>query len=74
MALIGHPSTKAVRVDREDRLVVETQDVRGFYIALPQLARKANVRLFDVQRGRRIAGLGLLLPGGGLNGHARSGE
>ena len=48
MALIGHPSTKAVRVDREDRLVVETQDVRGFYIALPQLARKANVRLFDV--------------------------
>ena len=48
MALIGPPSTKAVRVDREDRLVVETQDVRGFYIALPQLARKANVRLFDI--------------------------
>jgi hypothetical protein len=22
--------------------------VRGFYIALPQLARKANVRLFDI--------------------------
>lgn len=48
MALIGHPSTKAVRIDREDRLVVETQDVRGFYIALPQLAQKANVRLLDV--------------------------
>jgi ABC-2 type transport system ATP-binding protein len=48
MALIGHPSTKSVRIDREDRLVVETQDVRGFYIALPQLARKANVRLIDV--------------------------
>jgi ABC-2 type transport system ATP-binding protein len=48
MTLIGHPSTKAVRVDREDRLVVETQDVRSFYIALPQLAKKADVRLFDV--------------------------
>jgi ABC-2 type transport system ATP-binding protein len=48
MALIGHPSTKAVRVDREDRLIVETQDVRSFYIALPQLARKAEVHLFDV--------------------------
>jgi len=48
MTLIGHPSTKAVRIDREDRLIVETQDVRSFYIALPQLARKANVRLFDV--------------------------
>jgi ABC-2 type transport system ATP-binding protein len=48
MALIGHPSTKGVRIDREDRVVVETQDVRGFYIALPQLAQKANVRLFDV--------------------------
>jgi ABC-2 type transport system ATP-binding protein len=48
MALIGHPSTKGVRIDREDRVVVETQDVRGFYIALPQLAQKANVRLLDV--------------------------
>jgi ABC-2 type transport system ATP-binding protein len=48
MALIGHPSTKGVRIDREDRVVVETQDVRGFYIALPQLAQKADVRLFDV--------------------------
>jgi ABC-2 type transport system ATP-binding protein len=48
MTLIGHPSTKAVRVDREDRLVVETQDVRSFYIALPQLAKKADVHLFDV--------------------------
>jgi hypothetical protein len=28
--------------------VVETQDVRGFYIALPQLAQKSNVRLLDV--------------------------
>ena len=48
MALIGHPSTKGVRIDREDRLVVETQDVRGFYIALPKLAKKASVRLLDV--------------------------
>jgi ABC-2 type transport system ATP-binding protein len=48
MALIGHPSTKGVRIDREDRVIVETQDVRGFYIALPQLAQKANVHLLEV--------------------------
>ncbi|MDQ2681975.1 MAG: ABC transporter ATP-binding protein [Chloroflexota bacterium] len=48
MALIGHPSTKGVRIDREDRVVVETQDVRGFSVALPKLAQKANVHLLDV--------------------------
>ena len=48
MALIGHPSTKGVRIDREDRVIVETHDVRGFYIALPQLAQKANVHLLEV--------------------------
>ena len=48
MALIGHPSTKAVRLGPDDRLVVETQDVRGFYVALPHLARQASVRLLDV--------------------------
>lgn len=48
MALIGHPSTKAVRMDRDDRVIVETQDVRGFSVALPNLARKANCQLLDV--------------------------
>lgn len=48
MALIGHQSTKSVRIDRDDRLVVETQDVRGFSLALPKLAQKANVQLLDV--------------------------
>jgi ABC-2 type transport system ATP-binding protein len=48
MALIGDPSTKSVRMDREDRVVVETIDVRGFYRALPVLARKSNIRLLDI--------------------------
>jgi ABC-2 type transport system ATP-binding protein len=48
MALIGHPSTKGVTIDRDDRVLVETIDVRGFYRALPELARKSNIRLFDV--------------------------
>jgi ABC-2 type transport system ATP-binding protein len=48
MALIGHPTTKAVRIGKDDRLIVETDDVRGFALALPQLAKKADVRLLDV--------------------------
>ena len=48
MALIGHPSTKGVTIDKDDRVLVETIDVRGFYRALPELARKSNIRLFDV--------------------------
>lgn len=49
MALIGHPATRSVRVDTESRVVAETNDVRGFYHALPLLAKRANVRLFEVQ-------------------------
>ncbi|MCC6791196.1 MAG: ABC transporter ATP-binding protein [Thermomicrobiales bacterium] len=49
MALIGHPATRSIRVDGENRIVAETNDVRGFYRALPQLAKKADVRLFEVQ-------------------------
>jgi ABC-2 type transport system ATP-binding protein len=48
VALIGHPSTRSVRVDGDARIVVETNDVRGFYRALPQQAKRANVRLFEV--------------------------
>ena len=45
VALIGHEATRSVRMDREDRLVAETVDVRAFYKALPALAKRANVRL-----------------------------
>jgi ABC-2 type transport system ATP-binding protein len=50
-ALIGHPTTKGVRVERDGRLTVDTQDVRGFARALPKLAQKAQVSLFDVGAG-----------------------
>jgi ABC-2 type transport system ATP-binding protein len=48
MALIGHPSTKGVRIDKDDRVIVETADVRNFSIALPKLAQRANCQLQDV--------------------------
>ncbi len=74
MALIGHPSTKAVRIDRDDRVVVETQDVRGFSLALPKLAQKGECAVTGCERGRRIACLGLLLSGGGLRWVRWAGE
>lgn len=49
VALIGHPATRSIRVDDENRIVAETADVRGFYRALPALAKRANVRLLEVQ-------------------------
>ncbi|HQY31600.1 MAG TPA: ABC transporter ATP-binding protein [Thermomicrobiales bacterium] len=48
MALIGHPSTKGVTMDRDNRVIVETLDVREFYRALPVLAAKSNVHLYDI--------------------------
>jgi ABC-2 type transport system ATP-binding protein len=49
VALIGHPATRSIRVDDENRIVAETHDPRAFYRALPQLAQRAEVRLFEVQ-------------------------
>jgi ABC-2 type transport system ATP-binding protein len=49
VALIGHPATDSVRIDAESRLVAETRDVRAFYRALPVLAKRADVRLLEVQ-------------------------
>jgi ABC-2 type transport system ATP-binding protein len=51
VALIGHPATRSIRIDPKDRIVAETNDVRGFYRALPALAKRANVRLYEVQAG-----------------------
>jgi ABC-2 type transport system ATP-binding protein len=48
VALIGHPATRSIRVDGDSRIVAETNDVRGFYRSLPALARRANVRLYEV--------------------------
>ena len=51
VALIGHSATRSIKVEGESRIVAETSDARGFYAALPGLAREANVRLLEVQAG-----------------------
>jgi ABC-2 type transport system ATP-binding protein len=51
VTLIGHPATRSIKVESGSRLLAETSDARGFYKALPGLARQANVRLLEVQAG-----------------------
>jgi ABC-2 type transport system ATP-binding protein len=49
VALIGHPATRSIEVDGDNRIVAETHDPRAFYRALPALAKRADVRLYEVQ-------------------------
>jgi ABC-2 type transport system ATP-binding protein len=49
VALIGHPATSSIRVDDDSRIIAETHDPRAFYHALPALAKRADVRLYEVQ-------------------------
>jgi ABC-2 type transport system ATP-binding protein len=49
VALIGHAATRSITVDAENRIVAETHDPRAFYRALPALAKRAEVRLYEVQ-------------------------
>jgi ABC-2 type transport system ATP-binding protein len=48
-ALINHPATRSIRIDRDGKIVAETNDVRAFYRELPRLAQRSNVRLYEVQ-------------------------
>ena len=48
-ALIADPSTRSVRLDGAGRLVAETNDVRAFYRAVPVVAQREGIRLFEVQ-------------------------
>jgi ABC-2 type transport system ATP-binding protein len=48
-ALIGDPATRSVRVDGDGRLIAETDNVRAFYRAVPVLARREGVRLYELQ-------------------------
>jgi ABC-2 type transport system ATP-binding protein len=48
-ALISEPATRAVRLGGDGRLIAETNDVRAFYRAVPVVARREGVRLFEVQ-------------------------
>lgn len=47
-ALINSKTVRGVRIDEQDRVIADTQDVRTFYRLVPQLAKQANVRLFEV--------------------------
>lgn len=47
--LITQPSVRRLGLDRQDRLLVETNDVRTFFQMVPLAAQHANVRLFEMQ-------------------------
>lgn len=47
-ALVLDPITRLVRLTGEDRLVVETDDVRRFGIVVPEIARRAEVTIFEL--------------------------
>jgi ABC-2 type transport system ATP-binding protein len=49
VALIGNPATDSIKIDNENRVIAETHDPRAFYRALPALAKRADVRLLEVQ-------------------------
>ena len=48
-ALIGVPAIRAVRMDGNQRLVAETNDVRAFARAVSAVARREQIRLYEVQ-------------------------
>lgn len=48
-ALIGEPMVRAVRLDRQNRLLVQTNDVRAFYQTVPIAAQRTSVRLYELQ-------------------------
>lgn len=47
--LVTQPAVRGLKIDRDDRLVVETNDVRTFYQMVPSAAQHANVRLYEMQ-------------------------
>ena len=48
-ALIADPATHGIRYEGDGVIVAETSDVRAFYRAIPVVARREGVRLFEVQ-------------------------
>jgi ABC-2 type transport system ATP-binding protein len=48
-SLVAQPITRSVKVDSDERLFAETGDVRAFYAAVPQLAKAASIRIFEIQ-------------------------
>lgn len=47
--LVTQPAVRGLKIDRDGRLVVETNDVRTFYQMVPSAAQHANVRLYEMQ-------------------------
>ncbi|MDQ4044005.1 MAG: ABC transporter ATP-binding protein [Chloroflexota bacterium] len=47
--LIGSEAVRAVRIDEQERILADTRDVRAFYKAVPALAQRAGVRLYEIQ-------------------------
>jgi ABC-2 type transport system ATP-binding protein len=47
--LIRMPSVTSVSIDKHDRVIAETNDVRAFYRHVPVAAQKQDVRLFEIQ-------------------------
>lgn len=47
--LIRMPSVTSVTIDKLDRVVAETNDVRAFYKHVPLAAQQQKVRLFEIQ-------------------------
>lgn len=48
-ALIGVPATRSIQIDGDDRLVVQTNDVRTFARAVTTLAKQEQIRLYEIQ-------------------------
>ncbi len=48
-ALIADPATRSIRLEDDRRVIAETNDVRAFYRAVPVVARREGIRLFEVQ-------------------------
>lgn len=47
--LFTQPMVSSVRVDKQDRLLVQTTDVREFFRMVPAAAQHGDIRLFEMQ-------------------------
>lgn len=47
--LFSQPMVSGVRVDKQDRLLVQTTDVREFFRMVPAAAKHGDIRLFEMQ-------------------------
>jgi len=48
-ALLAEPSIRSIKIDEAGRILAETNDARSFYSLVPGVARKHDVRLFEIE-------------------------